>query len=145
MPCARLGAHEVPLPNGRRADILALRPNGSLACIEIKSGLRDFLTDRKWPEYREFTDALYFAVDTEFPHELVPEDTGLMIVDDRGADLIRDARAHPLATARRRSLIQRFAMLAACRLAALEDPAGFTLIPNSRMPRIAIRVKAAGR
>ena len=46
--CLRLGwapLHEVALPNGRRADILALRPDGCFACIEVKSGPRDFLTD----------------------------------------------------------------------------------------------------
>ena len=51
--CLQLGwspVHEVPLPNGRRADILALRPDGGFACIEVKSGARDFLTDAKWPE-----------------------------------------------------------------------------------------------
>ena len=42
--------HEVPLPNGRRADILALRPDGGFTCIEVKSGVRDFLTDGKWPD-----------------------------------------------------------------------------------------------
>ncbi len=38
--CGRLGwapLHEVPLPNGRRADILALRPDGGFVCIEVKS------------------------------------------------------------------------------------------------------------
>src|SRR5487761_2519286 len=53
--CLRLGwapLHEVPLPNGRRADILALRPDGAFACIEVKSGIRDFLSDQKWPEHR---------------------------------------------------------------------------------------------
>ena len=52
--CGRLGwapLHEVRLPNGRRADILALRPDGGFACIEVKSGLRDFQTDTKWHEY----------------------------------------------------------------------------------------------
>ncbi len=53
--CLRLGwspVHEVPLPNARRADILALRGDGGFACIEVKSGLRDFQTDAKWPDYR---------------------------------------------------------------------------------------------
>ena len=46
--CLRLGwspLHEVRLANGRRADILALQPNGGFVCIEVKSGLRDYLTD----------------------------------------------------------------------------------------------------
>lgn len=97
--CARMGwapLHEVPLPNGRRADILALRPDGGFACIEVKSCARDFLIDRKWPEYRHFCDALFFAIDTGFPAALVPEDTGLIIAAGFEADLLRDAPAHRL-------------------------------------------------
>lgn len=125
--CLRLGwmpLHEVPLPNGRRADILALRPDGDFMCIEIKSGPRDFLTDQKWPEYRDFSDALFFAVDADFPHVLLPEETGLIVSAGLEADLLRDAPSHRLASARRRALTQRFATLAAGRLAMLEDPAG---------------------
>jgi len=123
--CVLLGwapVHEVPLPNGRRADILALRPDGGFVCIEVKSGLRDFLTDQKWPDYREFSDALYFAVDADFPQHLLPEDTGLIVAVDLTAELVREAPSHPLPTSRRRVLLQRLAMLAATRLALLEDP-----------------------
>jgi hypothetical protein len=125
--CGRLGwapLHEVPLPNGRRADILALRPDGCFACIEVKSGPRDFLTDLKWPDYREFADALFFAVDVDFPRELLPAETGLIVAAGLEADLLREAPTHPLAGARRRAMMQRFAWLAAGRLAALEDPGG---------------------
>jgi hypothetical protein len=125
--CGRLGwapVHEVPLPNGRRADILALRPDGGFACIEVKSGPRDYLTDAKWPEYRDFSDMLYFAVDDAFPLDLLPAEVGLIVASEGAADIIRDAPSHPLAPARRRSLLQRFAWIAALRLAALEDPGG---------------------
>ena len=125
--CGRLGwapVHEVPLPNGRRADILALRGDGGFACIEVKSGLRDFLTDQKWPEYRDFADALYFAVDEDFPQAVLPAEVGLIVACDGMADILRESPAHPLSGARRRSLLQRFPALAALRLAALEDPAG---------------------
>lgn len=134
--CGRLAwsvLHEVPLPNGRRADILALRPDGGFACIEVKSGPRDFLTDGKWPEYRAFCDVLYFAVDDRFPQTLLPDDVGLMIACvgphclPRGvtaeAELVREAPVHRLAPATRRALTHRFATLAANRLALLEDPA----------------------
>lgn len=124
--CLQLGwspVHEVPLPNNRRADILALRGDGGFACIEVKSGPRDFLVDCKWPEYREYSDALFFAVDHEFPHEMLPEDAGLIVACGREAELVRDAPGHALAPARRRALLHRFAMLAACRLANLDDPA----------------------
>ena len=125
--CLRLGwspVHEVPLPNRRRADILALRGDGGFACIEVKSGLRDFQTDAKWPEYRDYADALYFAVDADFPAELIPVDTGLIIACGREAELVREAPAHRLAPARRRALLHRFATLAAQRLVCAEDPAG---------------------
>jgi hypothetical protein len=124
--CLALGwapVHEMTLPNGRRADIMALRPDGGFVCIEVKSGLRDFQTDLKWPEYREFCDALFFAVDCDFPDALIPQETGLIVVDAREAALIREAPSHPLAPARRRALLQRFAVLAAMRLAVAQDPA----------------------
>ena len=115
---------EVPLPDGRRADILALRPDGGFAIIEVKSCARDFLTDGKWHQYRAFADELHFAVDLDFPRDLLPEDVGLLICDGFEAAAIREAPAHPLAPARRRALLHRFASLAATRLAGLTDPAG---------------------
>ena len=124
--CLQLGwspVHEVPLPNNRRADILALRGDGGFACIEVKSGARDFLTDAKWPEYRAFSDALFFAVDQDFPVELLPDDAGLIVACGREAEVVRDAPEHRLAPARRRALLHRFALLAAGRLAMVEDPA----------------------
>jgi hypothetical protein len=115
---------EVPLPNGRRADILALLPDGDFAVIEVKSCARDFLSDGKWPEYRDFCDRLYFAVDLDFPQGLLPEEVGLLVAEGREAALLREAPAHRLAGARRRALLQRYATLAAGRLAALQDPSG---------------------
>jgi len=110
------------LPNGRRADIMALRPDGGFVCVEVKSGPVDFLTDSKWPDYRDFSDALYFAVDADFPLSLLPDDVGLIVTADLDADLRRDAPAHPMSPARRRALLHRFATLAACRLEILVDP-----------------------
>lgn len=126
--CGRLNwlpLHEVPLPNGRRADILALRPDGGLACIEVKSCARDFLSDAKWPEYRDYCDALFFAVDAAFPLALLPDAVGIITACGLEAELLREAAEHKLAIARRRVLLHRFAALAAGRLALLEDPGGF--------------------
>jgi hypothetical protein len=125
--CALRGwapVQEMPLPNGRRADILALLPDGGFAVVEVKSCARDFLSDGKWPEYREYCDQLYFAVDLDFPQELLPGDAGLLVADGPDAALLREAPAHKLAPARRRALLHRYAMVAAGRLAALSDPAG---------------------
>ena len=115
--------HEVPLPNSRRADILALRPDGGFVCIEVKSGPRDFLVDAKWPEYRDYSDELFFAVDGDFPQDLLPEEVGVIVAEQGEAGMIRTAPAHPLGSARRRALLQRFATIAARRLARLDDPA----------------------
>jgi hypothetical protein len=125
--CLRLNwapLHEVSLPNGRRADILALRSNGGFVCIEVKSGLRDFQVDQKWWEYREFADHLFFAVDLDFPHDILPDNAGLIIVADQTAELIREAPEHKLTAPRRTALLRRWALLAGSRLAILEDPAG---------------------
>jgi hypothetical protein len=132
--CLRLGwapVHEMALPNGRRADIMALRPDGGFVCIEIKSGPRDFLTDGKWPEYRAFCDALFFAVDADFPQALLPETAGLVVTWELSSEMLRDAPAHPLPSARRRALLLRFAQLAATRLAQQSDPAGVAALRAS--------------
>jgi len=126
---------EMPLPNGRRADILALLPDGGFAILEVKSCARDFLSDAKWPDYRDYADRLYFAVDLEFPQELLPEDVGLVVADGPDAALLREAPAHAMAPARRRALLHRYAMVAAGRLAALTDLMGFAEI------RAALRVE----
>jgi hypothetical protein len=123
--CRQMGwapLHEVALPNGRRADILALRPDGDFVIVEVKSGAADFLCDAKWPEYREFSDALYFAVEADFPRALLPVDVGVIVTAAREAALVRAAPVHRMAAARRRALLMRFATLAACRLENLVDP-----------------------
>jgi hypothetical protein len=115
---------QVPLPDGRRADVLALLPSGDFAILEVKSCARDFLCDAKWPDYRAWCDRLYFAVDLDFPQALLPDDVGLLAAEDREAALLREAPEHRLAPARRRALLHRIASLAAGRLAMLSDPAG---------------------
>ena len=115
---------EVPLPDGRRADILALTPGCDLFIIEAKSGPRDFLSDFKWPEYRNWCDRLYFAVDLDFPQQLLPEEAGLIVTDGREATVLRQAPLHSLAPARRKSLMLRFALMAGRRLATEQDPWG---------------------
>jgi hypothetical protein len=113
---------EVPLANGRRADVLALGREGELAIVEIKSSVSDFKSDRKWGEYRAFCDRLYFAVTSDFPAALIPDECGLIIADPFGAALLREAPVVPLAAARRRAVLLRFAAIAAGRLRRLTDP-----------------------
>ena len=109
---------EVGLPNGRRADIMALGPRGQIAVAEVKSGLEDFRTDRKWGEYLPYCDAFYFAVAPEFPREILPDEPGLIVADGFDGAVLRDAPAAPLAGARRKALTLAFARLAAARALA---------------------------
>jgi hypothetical protein len=109
---------EVGLPNGRRADIMALGPKGEIVIVEVKSGLEDFRTDRKWGEYLPFCDAFYFAVGPEFPGDALPAEPGLIVADAFDGAVVREAPASPLAPARRKALTIAFARLAAMRCLA---------------------------
>ncbi len=109
---------EVTLPNGRRADIMALGPRGEIVIAEVKSGLDDFRTDQKWADYLPFCDQFYFAVAPEFPQHVLPEAPGLIVADAFDGAVIREAPATPLATARRKALTLAFGRLAASRALA---------------------------
>ncbi|MFI4975633.1 MAG: DNA repair putative endonuclease MmcB [Caulobacterales bacterium] len=106
---------EVTLPNGRRADIMALGPRGEIAIVEVKSSLEDFRTDRKWGEYAPYCDAFYFAVAPEFPREILPEEPGLIVADGFGGAVLREPPVIVLAGARRKALTVAFGRLAAFR------------------------------
>ncbi len=115
---------ELTLASGRRADIVGLGPDGTIWILEIKSCLADFRADGKWPDYRDFCDRFFFAVSEEFPVEILPPDTGLILADGYGAAIERDAPEHRLAGARRKAVTLRFAHAAATRLHMLVDPQG---------------------
>jgi hypothetical protein len=106
---------EVTLPNGRRADIMALGPRGEIAIAEVKSGILDFRTDQKWGDYLPYCDHFYFAVAPEFPREILPEDPGLIVADAFGGAVLREPPVTPLAGARRKALTIAFGRLAAMR------------------------------
>lgn len=130
---AQMGHATIPeftLANGRRADIVALAPNGTLTIVEIKSSVADFRADRKWPDYEDFCDRFYFAVPETVPFDILPEDRGLILADSFGAAIMREAVHHPLAGARRKAVTLRFAHAAASLLHALADPDG---IPDGRL------------
>jgi len=113
---------ELPLATGRRADVVGLGAGGELWIVEIKSSVEDFRVDRKWPDYRLFCDRLYFATHAAVPAEIFPDDTGLILADAYGAELMRDAPEHKLTGATRRAMLLRFAQAAAHRLHGLIDP-----------------------
>jgi hypothetical protein len=110
---------EMPLPNGLRADLVALAPDGALRIVEVKSSLEDFRADRKWMRYRDYCDRFYFAAPLDLDAAPFPEDAGLIVADAHGAMLTRDAPFSRLAPASRKSMLIRFAALAAERYHAL--------------------------
>ncbi len=114
---------EVPLPNGRRADIMAVSPKGEFAIVEVKSSVPDYLCDHKWAEYAPYCDRFYFAVAPEFPREILAQGPGLIVADGFGGAVLTESPITPLAPARRRALILGFARLAAMRAAGLPEPA----------------------
>ena len=106
---------EAPLPNGRRADVMALGPRGEVVIVEVKSSLEDFRADQKWREYLTYCDAFYFAVAPEFPRAVLPEGPGLIVADGFGGAILTEAPSAPLAGARRKALTLAFGRLAALR------------------------------
>ena len=111
----------VPAP-GLRVDVMALGPKGEVWIVECKSGRADYMTDRKWQGYLDWADRFFWAVDADFPTDLLPEGTGLILADGYDAEILRMAPETRLAGARRKVVLQTFARHAAARLQALRDP-----------------------
>jgi hypothetical protein len=111
----------VPAP-GLRVDVIGLGPHGEVWIVECKSCRVDFVSDLKWGGYLAWCDRFFWAVDADFPAELLPSDAGLILADGYDAEIQRWPEASPLPGARRRALIQRFARVAATRLGGLTDP-----------------------
>lgn len=107
---------------GLRVDVMALGPKGEIWVVECKSSRADFTSDAKWQGYLEWADRFFWAVDEHFPTELLPDDTGLIIGDAYGAEIIRMGPEAKLAAARRKVMVQKFARHAARRLQRLRDP-----------------------
>ncbi|MEN8723300.1 MAG: MmcB family DNA repair protein [Alphaproteobacteria bacterium] len=126
-----IAAAEVTLPDGRRADLFGIDPKGRVTIVEIKSGAADFLSDNKWTDYKDWCDDFYFAVDPDFPQDLLPEAEGLIIADRMGGEILRPAApADPIAAARRKKLLILYARKAADRLARLERLVGKIMLDD---------------
>jgi hypothetical protein len=117
----------VPSP-GLRVDVMALGPKGEIWVIECKSGTADFRADRKWQGYLEWCDRFFWAVDGDFPTGLLPQESGLILADAYDAEIVRMAPETPLAPARRKVMVQKFARHAALRLQGWRDPGVAALV-----------------
>ncbi len=113
---------ELTLATGRRADVVGLGPRGDLWIVEIKSSIEDYRVDHKWPDYRACCDRFLFATHDGVPLDIFPTDTGLIVADAYGAEILREAPEHRLAGATRKAMLLRFSQAAASRLHRLYDP-----------------------
>lgn len=107
---------------GLRVDVMGLGPKGELWVFECKSSRADLQSDSKWQGYLDYCDRYFWAVDADFPTELLPEGTGLMVADAYGGEIIRMGPEDKLAAARRKKLTHKFASDAARRLHSYRDP-----------------------
>jgi hypothetical protein len=115
----------VPTP-GLRVDVMAFGPKSEIWIIECKSNRADFQSDHKWQGYLEWCDRFFWAVDSDFPTELLPDDTGLILADAYDAEIILMGPEAKLASARRKVMMQKFARHAAVRAQAARDPGFFS-------------------
>src|SRR5215213_2045584 len=118
---------EVPLPNGRRADLMAIDAKGGLTIVEVKVAKADLMGDGKWFDYLDYCDRFYWAVPPSLAaicegERFLPGAAGLIVADRYDAVIAREAAHRPLAGARRKAEVLHFARRAARRLAAQIDP-----------------------
>ena len=123
-----VGICEVPLGNGRRADIMAVDAKGQITIVEIKCSRADLRADGKWHEYLDYCDYFCWAVPAGFvldPFEeehFRPDIAGLIVADRYDAEMLRAPALRPLNAARRKVETLRFARRAATRLLGSLDP-----------------------
>lgn len=119
---------EVPLENGRRADLMALDARGRVVIVEIKVSRADLLGDAKWPDYLAFCDRYFWAVPAGFAlapldqAAFLPLRTGVIVADRYDAEIVRPAHVEPLSAHVRKRCTLAFARRAARRILALTDP-----------------------
>ena len=119
---------EVPLPNGRRADMVAIDARGHIIIVEIKVARGDLIGDGKWPDYLDWCDRFYWGLAPSLDASPLdcatrqPDRCGLIIADRYDAVIVREGRDHPLAAARRKSETLRLARLAMRRMMMASDP-----------------------
>ena len=117
-----VSVEELVPTTGLRVDVMALGPRDEIWVIECKSSRADFKADQKWQGYLEWCDRFFWAVATDFPTELLPADSGLIIADGYDAEIVRMGPETKLAGARRKVMMRKFARHAAVRAQAARDP-----------------------
>jgi hypothetical protein len=100
---------EMPLPNGRRADLMAIDSKGGLTIVEIKVAKADLLGDGKWTDYLDYCDRFFWAVPPYLAHILeeeryLPGDAGLIVADRTDAVAGYSARDYAERDSRARAI-----------------------------------------
>ena len=119
---------EMPLRNGRRADLMGIDPKGRIVIVEIKISRADLLGDGKWPDYLDFCDRFFWGLPPELDRACLesegfqPGHCGVIVSDGYDAEIVRPAPLHPLAAARRKLEVERLARTALRRHLASADP-----------------------
>lgn len=119
---------EMPLRNGRRADLMGIDPKGRVVIVEIKTARADLLGDGKWPDYLDFCDRFFWGLPPELDRALLetedyrPDCCGVIVADAYDAEVLRPAPERPLAPARRKAEVERLARAALRRQAVALDP-----------------------
>ncbi len=119
---------EMPLRNGRRADLMGIDAKGRIVIVEIKTARADLLGDGKWPDYLDFCDRFFWGLPPELDRACLngedfrPDCCGVIVADEYDAEILRPAPSHPLAPARRKVEVERLARTALRRhLVARDD------------------------
>lgn len=119
---------EVPLKNGRRADLMGVDTKGLIVIIEIKVARGDLLGDSKWPDYLDYCDRFFWGVPPELDRSPLeseayrPDACGVIVGDGYDAEILRHAPLDPLAAVRRKVQVERLARMAMRRHTVLHDP-----------------------
>lgn len=111
----------VPI-RGLRVDVMGIGPKSEIWIVECKSSRADFQSDHKWQGYLPWCDRFFWAVDENFPTELLSDETGLILCDAYGGEVLRMGPETKLAAPRRKKIIHTVATTAARRLHSLRDP-----------------------
>ena len=119
---------EMPLRNGRRADLMGIDAKGQLIIVEIKVARGDLLGDAKWTDYLDYCDRFYWGLAPHLDRACIaepgflPERCGVIVADGYDAEILRPAATVPLAAARRKVETERLARAALRRQLGLVDP-----------------------
>ena len=119
---------EMPLRNGRRADLMGVDPKGRVVIVEIKVQRGDLLGDGKWPDYLEFCDRFYWGLPPALDRSPLegadyrPDCCGIIVADGYDGEIVRPAPLQPLAAARRKTEVERLARASLRRMTVACDP-----------------------